>query len=685
MKFLISMFRMGFSLAVGFAASFSAAVIFFDYSGYKQISDRAFLVAIPTLAIAFLIFISFPKVFSWLAKRQVDALIWLAIPVVLVALVALLPYAISRVYYMGMFVFALVIFALILPVVPVIERLRSKYYIRYYFLGSLLSFVFVYGVISFFSSVFSSGFQIIIFTAFFTVLGNLFGYYFARHIFHSFQEGFLNNALNVLLVLTLPVFFIGVVKINLQFPAMFNIGYIKLPESWVETFFVASMIGSVWTIPLLEQFEERGIHASLKQTWMYAFVKENMPGLFAATMFSAINFVIARALNHPTFSLNSLFFRADSGLWLTILGYPEGGIVERSVHPLVLITLRPLVQFVGLFTAEKWFLAPLFVVAVMSGLCVLMAWLFVKRATQKNTYAFLFALLLGTTSAHLTFGSLVETYIFGVTSLIFFLLLVQAQEKRFSILVPAGLLVFGVTITNVAQAIIELFFTRFGFKRLIYYGTTLLAAGIILTTFVSILYPGNQSFFFVPADISFESRYTQPVYENSIEQITQKAAALGRTIFFYGIVAPRPIEDTILNGTASLTQLKTYNAHDQVYAWYSGFGYVPFAVWAFLLVGAFLYFFRNFRSSIHTPLMLGLLGSLIFNFFLHMNYGEEFFLYVTNWTYLLVFFVALAFADLAGRRWFQSALTVFLLLMMANNMWFLYTVMRALSVNFESL
>ena len=40
--------------------------------------------------------------------------------------------------------------------------------------------------------------------------------------------------------------------------------------------------------------------------------------------------------------------------------------------------------------------------------------------------------------------------------------------------------------------------------------------------------------------------------------------------------------------------------------------------------------------------MLGLLGSLAFNFILHMDYGTELFLYALYWTYLLVFFPALA-------------------------------------------
>ena len=36
MKLLQFLFRVGFSLFIAFIASFSSAVIFFDYSGYKH-------------------------------------------------------------------------------------------------------------------------------------------------------------------------------------------------------------------------------------------------------------------------------------------------------------------------------------------------------------------------------------------------------------------------------------------------------------------------------------------------------------------------------------------------------------------------------------------------------------------------------------------------------------------------
>jgi hypothetical protein len=458
-----------------------------------------------------------------------------------------------------------------------------------------------------------------------------------------------------------------------------------MSNKWLGMFLSSAAVGGAWGILVLEQFEARGYYQSFKQTKLFAFIKDNLPGIYAGSFFFLINLVIARALNHPTYSINSVIFEADAGPWMSILGYPEGHDVNRAVHPLVLLTLRPLVSFVRLFLAEKWYLAPMIVVAAMNGLCVLMGWIFVKRAAQKSSYAFPFAIMLGTTAAHLLFGSLTETYVFGMTSLIFFFVLVQADEKRFSVLVPAGLLVFGVTVTNIAQSIIVLFIKKtFSFWRLIYYGVIVLTISIALTALVSVLYPDNQTFFFVPADLAFESRFSKPIYEGPMERVIERAGVVGRAIFMYGVVAPTPMESVARKNTDPLVEFETFNYRSHLKAWYNGLAYVPLAIWLALLAGALFFFFKNLRTSNHTPLMLGLLGSVAFNYLLHMNYGTELFLYSPYWTYLLVFFVALAYAELAGRRWFETVLTVFVLMLIINNAWFILVILRGLNPYFAA-
>ena len=679
MKLLQFLFRAGASLFIAFIASFSSAVIFFGYSQYKTTMDRAFLVAVPTLAIAFLLFQASSALWAWFTQRQLAVVILFGALAALGAVVFVLPSAISRVYYLGMGAVAIALFALMLPAISAFERMRATHSMWHYFFGFLWSIFFIYATIGFLGSVFKGRFDIITFSLTASVAGSVAGYYLVRRASHSFRDGFLSNPVGVFFAAVLPIFLAAMIYGCLQYPAMFSAAYIQMPAEWFRMYLASVLVGGAWGILVLEQFEARGYYQSFKQTRLFAFIKNNLPGIYASVFFFLINLVLARALNHPMYSLNSVIFEADAGPWMSILGYPEGHDVNRAVHPLVLITLRPLVSLVRLFLAEKWYLAPMIVVAVMNGLCVFMAWLFVKRATQKSTYAFLFAIMLGSTAAHLLFGSLTETYAFGMTSLILFFLLVQADEKRFWVLVPAGLLVFGVTVTNIAQSMIGLFFKKFGFWRLVYYGMVVLATSIALTAFVSVLYPGNQTFFFVPADLAFEGRFSAPVYSSPSERVAERVGVVGRVIFLYGVVAPTPLERIDSKNRDPINTYETFNYKDHLIAWYNGFAYAPLILWLILFAGALFYFFKNLRTSIHVPLILGLLASVAFNYILHMNYGTELFLYSPYWTYLLIFFVALAFSELAGRRWFEVVLAVLVVMMMINNGWFILVILRGLN------
>ncbi len=682
MKLFQHLFRVAFSLSIAFIVSFSSAVIYFDYSGYEHSMDRFMLVAVPTLAIAYLLFEIFPIFWAWFTQRKPAILFAFGLFAFLAALQTVITAGTSRVYYLGTLAFALALFTLMLPAAPALERLRPLHSAWHYLLGFLLSLSITYGVVGFFSGTLDGRFHIIIFSMAFVLPGSVIGYYLVRRAAHSLKDGFLSNWLNIFLALILPVFAAVIFFLSALFPGMFQAGYFQIPGEWLDLYLSSAVVAGAWGILLLEQIEVRGIYEAFSKTKFYFFLKENLPGIYAGTMIFLVNLIFARALNHPTFSLNSIVFEADAGPWFAILGLPEGFNVNRAVHPLVLLTLRPFVSLIRLFVAEKWFLAPMIAIAAVSGSAVLMAWIFVKRAAQKDTYAFIFATLLGTTASHLLFGSLTETYVFGMASLIFFFLLVQADEKRFSVLVPAGLLVFGVTITNIAQSMIALFFKKFGFWRLVHYGVIVLTTGIALTAFVSVLYPGNQSFFYVPEDILFEARFSQPVSEDPIEKVVNRAKVVGRTVFLYDVLAPTPIEDFTGKQTGSpLIDFKTYDYKDRIVAWYEGLANIPLALWVVGLITSFIFFLKNLRSE-DTPLQLGLLGSIAFNYFLHMNYGTELFLYTPYFTFLVLFFVAVSLKELADKKWFQAALVVFLLMVMVNNARFLFIILRGLSPYF---
>jgi len=370
---------------------------------------------------------------------------------------------------------------------------------------------------------------------------------------------------------------------------------------------------------------------------------------------------------------------------MNILASPQGDSINRAVHPLSLLLARPLIRSLAFFFGSQWALAAVLVIAALSGACVFMTYLFVKRAAQNETYAALFALFFGLAPANLLFGSLTENYIFGMTALIAFFLLLQRGETRLTRLVPLGVIVFGITVTNLAHTLLGLLFNRLNPRKILQYALWVLALGVALLTLTNALRFRQQTFFFVPADLAFERNFVKPVYNSPLDSAKEKAQVLTRTMFLYQIVAPNPllVVSQKKNDPFPTLDVKTYDWREHQLASYKGWSNLPLAAWLLILAGAAWMFARHARASAHTPLALGLLGVLAFNFTLHFFYGAELFLYVPYWTYALVFFLALAYAPLAQTPWFERIFAAFLILLAANNFWFLFIVFRALAPFFS--
>jgi|GEM_PF-358009 len=683
MKLFQLLFRVAISLSIAFSISISSAVIYFNYSEYKNAIDRFMLVAVPTLAFGFLIFQVFPLVWNWITHRKLGFLFTFGLLSVIASAYTVLPSGTSRVYLLGMVSFALALLTLMAPAIQSLERLSIAHHSSWHYLiAFLFSLLFTYGAMGYLSGTMYERHHIIAFAMIFILISNISGYYLIRRAARSLKNGFLSSWLNIFLALAAPAFFVAMFLVSLNFPSMFPIGYIQVPPEWIDLYLCSSTIAGALGIMVLEQIEKRGLYEAFRKTKLFGFIKENLPGIYAGFIFLLINLILARAINSLRFNIHSIIFEADAEPWLNIMGYPDGYDVNRAVHPLVLFTMRPFTRFIGFFMGENWFLSPMISISIMSGLTVLMAWIFLKRAVKNDTYSFIFTLLLGATASRMLFGAITETYIFGMASLMFFFLLIQADEKRFFILVPAGLLVFGITITNIGQSVIELFFKKFGFWRLVRYCVAVLSTGIVLTAFVSMVYPNNQTFFYVPHDILFESRFSKPVYASPKDQLIKRAKVVGRTIFLYGTLAPTPIEDyTGKQTNQPIIKFKTYNFKDDVVAWYGGLANIPLALWILLLTTSAVFFIKNISIQ-DTPLLLSLLGGIAFNYFLHMNYGDEIFLYSTYFTFLVVFFVAVSLKDLSKKTWINIALAVFLLMVMANNAKFIFTIMQGLSPYF---
>ncbi|NWF62797.1 MAG: hypothetical protein HXY38_00685 [Chloroflexi bacterium] len=621
--------RIFFSALTGLLTSLILALTFFHYSTFPSLIDRLFLVLVPALAFGILYHQTFPAISTW--TRSV----------------------------------------------------RDRISILEYLFSFLVTLNLTYSAIGFLQPVLRTPFGMFLFAIITLTVGTILGYFLIQRAAQSFRTGFLSKPLNIILALSLPIFWIALIINAAQYPSMFTIEYILVPPIWLPLVLLTALASAFLALFLIPNTSSLITHHFPPSSFLH-----NLPGLYSAGMFFLIELIISRSLNHPALDHNTVLFESDAGPWMTILASPESAPINRAVHPLSLILIRPLVRLVAGPMGEHYALGGILVISAVAAACVFITWLFVKRATNSSTYAFIFAIFLGATATHLLFGSLAENYIFGAAALIFFFLLIQSNETHFSFLVPAGLFLFGITITNIAQGVIALFANKFGLKRLIQYSFLILSLGILLTMITNIIYPKHITYFFLPEDIAFEFNFvspenagvlSDPISLSDPQSITRKLNVVSRSILLYGVVAPDVIESISEKPPFPTIDLKTFDVREKTLASYKGFSNLPLVLWLILLGSSFIIFARNIRTSKHTPLMLGLLGALGFNFLMHLFYGTELFLYTSYWVYALVFFVGLTFSDLAEKAWMQWGLGLVVLTIMFNNFFFISSVFRALA------
>ena len=134
-------------------------------------------------------------------------------------------------------------------------------------------------------------------------------------------------------------------------------------------YFVAAIIPtlplSIWLLSIVRQKE-------LKNTLLFKFIKENLPGLFIALFFFLVYLILASIFNQPVFDVDDILFDTDGLLWrtrFTTEAYQD--YYWRSVHPFVLLIIRPLITSLAVFLKGDKLAAAFVLVAFSGSACVL--------------------------------------------------------------------------------------------------------------------------------------------------------------------------------------------------------------------------------------------------------------------------------------------------------------------------
>jgi hypothetical protein len=387
---------------------------------------------------------------------------------------------------------------------------------------------------------------------------------------------------------------------------------------------------------------------------------DNIPGLVLLFAFTIGYFLLAQIFNHVEINTNNIYFEADSWSWLRRMASEDGWqLGTRAVHPFTSLLFRPLIAALSILSAGDRYQAGLLALSLAGGGCVFLMWKIVRQMTSETDNAILFTSLLGLSASHLIFASVMETYIFSALCLLFFLWLLL-NNKSIYLLIITVIVTFGITITNILQQGFSMLLVQKNFRRTIILFSFAILIGIGLNVLSKSIYPATV-YVFLPQNIAEEGSFRKEV-------TSQRAILLAENIFIYNVTAPQPY-------TKVRDDMPRFNFLDGTIREYIWFGWPSLILWSALLVMAFALFLKNFKlSSPVTQLSLAMLGCLFFNYFLHIGYGVEPFLYSADWTYAIVLFTAINLIPLAAQNWFKFTLFAVLISVLVNNMWFLYLI-----------
>jgi hypothetical protein len=460
------------------------------------------------------------------------------------------------------------------------------------------------------------------------------------------------------------------VLISWQFPGLFHRQILFMGLSKLGLFAVLAPISLVFSLVLLRMAEHNGFLERLKQTRLFKFTQENRPGIWLSAFFLFTYFVFAESINFPQFRTLDQYFDTDISVWLQRLTSPVRQDVSmvRAVHPALLLYLRPLVWFISLFLHGDR-LHAIFVMSSMAGAgCVLLTWLIMKRVSGNTAYSLISAGLLGASASHLLLSSMFETYIYSALALLFFVFVLQNGSTSLRATVPLGILVFGITVTNLVQACILYLFKFPRLKVIVKYVLLVVLVTTVLNLLQVWLYPKAQSLL-VPSSILYEQRYVFNPFDFSWRAIGRFTLTL-RALLLYGVVAPTPFILTREIGS-DVPNFRTYQIMLGEFhvAGYRGLADVTVKFWIVLAgIAGLLFLLSFFKSPKQQFLALSLLVCLGFSLALHLVYGDDPMLYSPDWVYALVLFVALGLQRWADRKGLQILLIIFLILLITTNL-----------------
>ena len=524
-----------------------------------------------------------------------------------------------------------------------------------------------YFLTSFFSNLYPAVYQFVFLSISWTVLCSAAFFWIADEVWTRLRTGWRAHWIGLLALLLASCLTIGAVAISTRFPGLFDSRLLFMERARLPLFLGLAVL----SLPLFFWLSRGLTHPPSD------CIRKNLPGLILAALFFTTYFTLAATINFPGHRTLDQYFDTDISAWLARLQAASPRDITdvvRAVHPAVLLFLRPLVWFFSLFLTGDRLHAIYLVHALAAASCVFLTWRIVRRASGNASYALIMASILGASASHLLLGSMLETYIYSALALLIFVSILQNENSSLKATVPAGFLVFGITVTNLAQTVILYSLKRPRIKVIFQYVSLVVVFTLFLHVLQVWIYPAAEPLSL--SNLRSEQKY-QPDLAKASWYLQGRVSLTARAVLLYGMVAPKPfilMEELGMD----VPNFRTFEIAIGEFhvAGYSGLADWTVKFWMLLLVASVIFFLWNWFKNPKPMLALGLFSCLGFNFALHVIYGDDPMLYSPDWVYALVLYAAFSFERVASHKWFQMVLILFLALMMIVNMQLVYQIMQ---------
>jgi hypothetical protein len=485
----------------------------------------------------------------------------------------------------------------------------------------------------------------------------------------SFRFGALQGTTNRLLVLILLAFVASIAAIGFSFPSLLNPEVFRLEARHIAPALISAVFSTLTVGSALRLIHVEGVW----KTKAWKTLLEYLPGLGIAVLFVFTYFILAVALNPSDFNTNNIFFAADSNNWRVKLATQEGyAASSRAVHPYALLLLRPPIGILAFLLGGGWHYAGLFALALAGGLCVFGVWVLLQKVSPNSYFPVVMAMIFGSSTTQLLFSSVMEIYVFSALSLISLFIVLQRSRPSLPAATASALFTFGLLITNFIQSIIAITIVRPRAALLLKFVTLVLFFAALLGIVSHFLYPGTD-LFFVPANLFEEDRFVTDITRMTFTEIRSRIILLIKDFTMFNMLAPEPYQSE--RTKEGRDPFPKFNFFNPSFYQYPLPGAIALGLWISILLYAGIRFFLQGRAN--HPLSFAAMGTIIYNFGLHLSYGFEPFLYSANWTYALIILVSYAIAGASHAKWLQALLTVLLILTMINNAGFIYQIIAA--------